>query len=363
VHYLPIEQKKIGTERMRLKSEEIILVVHGPEVFDRGDISLLLRILSPRRTLVAGVMARTAAEESGLPVEFSGEPPSVLIRKLEGEVILVNRGKTPESGRIFGEIVARRIGSKRGLFHLECSSQTLYLWNNPDAGKGEYVAQRTGFQPVSLQSSPDIHGGSYREIRGCLPGEVVCINGLVIGRATGEIVAIKRTGDGIRVVSGLMPKHHGLEKLDQKTETADLSTLWCKSGRIRSSPSQARSGLHPVGRVALIDHCGHDIYRALDDTPLCGILAIGDDTTSVCGHIAAHRGIPILGIVDGDADHLLEPCFAPGSVVVQVDPGTDDIVGREIAKQITREPVTWDTWISEMLHLLSGRDFTIKRIY
>jgi hypothetical protein len=343
-----------------VRAEEAVLVVHGAEAFDQGDVFRFQQILSPRRTLVSGVMARTAAEESGLPVEFSGEPPSILIRRLGEEVILLNRGKTPESGFIFGEIVSRRIG-KRGLLQLECSSQTLYLWNNPDRRLGKEVAERTGFLPVSGESSPEQSGTMRRAIRGCLPGEVVCINGLVIGRATAETVVIENKGDQIEVVSGLKPKPHGLEKLHRTPCAADLSTLWCKSGPIRSFPSRVHREALPAGRVAVIDHCGHDIYRVLD-TPLCGVLAIGDDTTSVCGHIAAHRGIPILGIVDGDADHLLEPCFTPGSVVVLVDAGTDDRVGRELAATVTGEPVCWESWVQEMLRLLNGRGFQVKRI-
>lgn len=311
--------------------------------------------------MVAGVMARTAAEESGLPVEFSGEPPSVVIRRLEGEAILVNRGKTPKSGRIFGEIVAHRVGGGRGLFHLECSSKTLYLWNNPSEQRGKELAERTRFRPVALQSTLDKCEPSYREIRGCLPGEAVCINGVVIGRATEEIVAVERRGEEICVISGLIPKHHGLERLHRTIKAVDLSTLWCKSGKIRSSSSRAKERPNPAGKVAIIDHCGHDIYRALD-TPLSGILAIGDDTTSVCGHIASHRGIPIFGIVDGDADYLLEPCFAPGSVVIQVDKGTDDIVGQELAEQIVGESVNWNEWVQAMISRLAGRGYLIKRL-
>jgi hypothetical protein len=344
-----------------LRPEEIVMVVHGAEVFDHGDVAWLQRVLSPRRILVAGVMARTAAEESGLPVEFSGEPPSVLIRASEEEVILVNRGKTPRSGQIFGEIISRRTGPGRGFFHLECSSHTLYLWNRPEEGLGRELEERTGFRRTALQSISDTDSPPYRKIRGCLPGEVVCINGLVIGRATADTVVIGRAGNTLQVISGLIPKPHGLEKLQRTVNDFDLSRLWCKSGKIRSSLPRARTAPPPTGRVAVIDHCGHDIYRILDDS-VCGILAIGDDTTSVCGHIASHRGIPVFGVVDGDSDHLLEECFSPGSVIVQVDPGTDDRVGRELAEQVTYDPIRWDEWVEEMLHRLAGRARNVRKL-
>ncbi len=337
---------------------EIVMVVHGAEVFDQGDVSRFQLILSPQKTLVAGVMARTAAEESGLRVEFCGEPPSALIRRLDNEVILLNRGKTPESGRIFGEMVSARVGRERGFFHLECSSRTLYLRNHPDRDLGQHIANATGFEMINGEHTSQTEPGR-RKIRGCLPGEAVCINGLVIGRATAKTVVIERKGNGIHVVSGLIPKPHGLEKLHRMARLEDLSSLWCKSGGIRSGSPRV-STIDPLaGKVIVIDHCGHDIYRLLD-TPVCGILAIGDDTTSICGHIASHRGIPVLGVVDGDADILLVSGFTPGSAVIQVDAGTDDFVGRELAGRVPKRHVLWEEWVQEILEYLSDRGYVVR---
>ena len=79
---------------MRTLSNSAVMVVHGPELFDQGDTSWLMNVLSPKRVIVAGVMARTAAEESGLRVEFNAQPPSRVILSLDDPVFLVNRGKT-----------------------------------------------------------------------------------------------------------------------------------------------------------------------------------------------------------------------------------------------------------------------------
>jgi hypothetical protein len=87
----------------------------------------------------------------------------------------------------------------------------------------------------------------------------------------------------------------------------------------------------------------------------CGVLAIGDDTTGVCGHILAHRGIPVLGIVDGDRDVIVPPAFAAGSVVAEVLGERDDDVGREIAKKVPEIQVIWDEWVKEILEYLAGR--------
>ena len=65
----------------------------------------LIDRLCPDRVIVAGVMARTAAEESWIDCEFISVPPSWVLKDIDGRCILANHGKTPESGRIFGEIV------------------------------------------------------------------------------------------------------------------------------------------------------------------------------------------------------------------------------------------------------------------
>jgi hypothetical protein len=327
------------------------MVIHGPEVFDHGDAAWLQERLVPFRTLVAGVMARTAAEESGLPVEFDGRPPSCVIRDIEGPVFLANRGKTPRSGRIFGDIVASRLGS-RGLVHIECSDAKVYCWNGGDLSLAADLASRTGFtlEEAASAATPSLH---TRQIRGCLPGEPVYVNGIIIGRATAEIVVLATGREGIEPVSGLLPKPHGLEKLGQ-SGTIEISSAWCKSGAVRSAAASRTCRTVRSGRILLIDHCGHEIY-ALMDRGCCGVLAIGDDTTAVCGHICSHRGIPVIGITDHDADAILPSSFAPGSIVLDTRPARDDDIGREVAGMVPGDPVVWDDWVRQVLAALADR--------
>ncbi|MDD1671170.1 MAG: DUF2117 domain-containing protein, partial [Methanomicrobiales archaeon] len=81
----------------------------------------------------------------------------------------------------------------------------------------------------------------------------------------------------------------------------------------------------------------------------------GDDTTSVCGHICSHLGIPVFGVVDGDMDGLLAAGFPPGSVVVEVLEGKDDEAGRELAVLARETPVTWGDWVARALAALGAR--------
>jgi hypothetical protein len=333
---------------------DTVMVVHGPEAFDRGDVARLQAVLSPGETVVAGVMARTAAEESALPVAFDGRPPSGVIREIRGRVFLVNRGKTPESGRIFGEIVASRLPAGDPLVQLECSSGKVYLWNGVDRTRefARLLAGETGFVLEEVKADRSA-GGAERKIRGCISGEAVLVEGIVIGTATEETVVLRLGPGGIEPVSGLAPKAHGLEKLARLGEV-DLPRAWCKSGPLRLG-SPRRGGFAPAaGRIAVIDHCGHDLYRSL--TPdTCGVLAIGDDTTAVCGHICLHRGIPVFGVVDGDLDGLVARDFPPGSVIAEIFDGTDDEAGQELAVLAGKAPVAWADWVARALATLEGR--------
>lgn len=329
----------------------VVLVVHGPEIFDSGEVAWLLTIINPSRTIVAGVMARTAAEESGLPVEFDGSPPSRIIRELAGPVVLANRAKTPESGRVFGNIIASRL-PETGLVQVECSDRTVIVWDAGDRRLASHISHLTGYPTVALSSSRDPEDG-LRRIRGCVPGEPVYVNGIIIGQATADTVVIRGRGTGIEAVSGLIPKDHGLEKLSGRG-VADLTLAWCKSGQVRSAPAGTGRQKTSAGLIVVIDHCGHEIYRKI--TPdCCGVLAIGDDTTAVCGHICAHRGIPVLGIVDGDRDTIVPAAFAPGSVVLMAVGERDDDLGKEVARMAGDLPVAWDDWVVSVLGALGTR--------
>ncbi|MDD1692741.1 MAG: DUF2117 domain-containing protein [Methanoregula sp.] len=336
---------------MNMLLNTAVMVVHGPELFDQGDVAWLLDLLCPQRIIVAGVMARTAAEESGLPLEFNAQPPSRVILAQEDPVFLANRGKTAETGELFGNIVASRLGD-HGLVHLECSNRIVYCWNGGDEELAGLLSRRTGFEKKSVRSSVH-HQENIRQIRGCIPGEAVYVNGIVIGRATADVVTIRNAGGIIEPCSGLDPKPHGLEKLSAGGDV-DISTAWCKSGPVRLTQPQTGDRASPAGRVLVIDHCGHEIYRRMPED-CCGVLAIGDDTTAVCGHICTHRGIPVLGIVDGDRDVIVPSAFAPGSVVVEVLHERDDDVGREIASTVPDTPVFWDVWVQGILEILGGR--------
>jgi hypothetical protein len=334
-------------------SPTLVMVIHGPDAFDQGDVSHILEYVTPSRILVAGVMGRTAAEESGIAFECDGLPPSEILNSLwkKQSGFLVNHGKNPESGRIFGEIVAGRMGEERGMVHVEYSSNTIFVWNRGD----EHLARRLGFLlgfKVLNMRTPSMRPSSLRTIRGCTPGEPIFVEGIVIGHATGDTAVIQSINGRLRCISGINQKEHGLEKLE-RLGGIDAGKAWCKSGFIRSKRPACTSPTRKTGKILVIDHAGCDLYN-LKDEGICGVLSIGDDTTAVCGHICSHLGIPVFGVTDGDGDGIVPSGFAPGSVVVQVVHGRDDDVGSMLAGTIDTREYCWDHWIKETLESLNG---------
>jgi hypothetical protein len=62
---------------------------------------------------------------------------------------------------------------------------------------------------------------------------------------------------------------------------------------------------------------------------------VGDDTTAVAADVLARLGIPVIGIVDGDLDRLAESLtMMPGSVIIRVKPGYDDLVGKRVLDEV-----------------------------
>lgn len=337
-----------------MHAKPLTCILHGPDVFDEGDAAWICKTLTPDDIIVAGVMGRTAAWESGLSVCYASAPPSIVINQTRGDCILVNRGKTPISGRRFGEIVSSRIRGGRGLIHIECSDQICYLWDGGDRDLAIMVSERLGYLLVEAWSAID-RGTEMRRICGCIPGEPVFIEGIVIGHATSDCVEISRHNSTIIPVSGIRLKPHGVLKLSA-LGCPPLDQAWCKSGQIRSSfPRSPERLAPPTGRIAVIDHSAFAIYQVI--TPdTCGLVTIGDDTTAVCGHIGAASGVPVFGITDGDADEIVPEAYAPGSVIVHAISETDDELGREVASVLPEGgDLSWDETVSSLLDCFSGR--------
>jgi len=333
-------------------SDHFILVFHGAEVFDTGDASTFIRLLNPEKSIVAGVMARTAAGESGLEVIYDGRRPSEILSQYGAhEAVLVHRAKNSVSAHRFGSIIHSHL-EERGLIFIEPGTGQILVYGSVEMSCIRWLKEKTGYIIVNGERHKDNPPG-MRRIGGCLPGEPVFVNGIIIGHATNEEVVISLQDGAIEAVSGILIKEHGIEKL-MRSGCPDIQKAWCKSGHIRLSFPKKGDNQRKRGKIAVIDHKAMACYDCFG-FDICGILAIGDDTTSICGHIGCSRGIPVLGITDGDIDGIVPEGYAPGSVVLLAVNERDDELGREIVKMVPEYQVIWNEWVHEIISKLGDR--------
>jgi hypothetical protein len=136
----------------------------------------------------------------------------------------------------------------------------------------------------------------------------------------------------IKQIKGAEKKPHGLEKLSN----VDLTSAIIRSGHIRRTAAKPRTLKCRGNGAALIDHSAEDAFETAEGA--CIAVTVGDDTTAIAGDILSRMGIPIIGIVDGDLDGLSHRTVMPkGSVIIQVEHGYDDVVGRQIKEEIFHE--------------------------
>jgi hypothetical protein len=339
-------------------SFQITLIFHGADVFDYEDARWLIRDLNPARSIVAGVMGRTAAAESGLPVFYDGRKPSDILEEYSSQkAILVHRAKNSTSAQRFGSIIASRLASHALLF-IEPAARQILIWGRKEDMLTVWLSEQTGFL-FQAGEPHKIYPPGVRCIGGCLPGEPVFVNGVIIGYATAEEAVIELQGGQIVGISGIEMKDHGVEKL-MRTGFRDLVTAWCKSGYIRNTyPKTGNRGMKR-GMIGVIDHVATSCYEYLRPD-ICGLLTIGDDTTSICGHIGCFKGIPVLGITDGDLDGIIPEGCAEGSVILQATHERDDDLGKEILHLIPEIPVEWDTWVKEVIRYLGDRVIVVQK--
>ncbi len=332
------------------------IVLHGPEIVDIGSAKRMIEIFGKEHEVIAklgGTMGRTAVLDAGLEdiIDISmGLTPSETINALKNSIdlaILLNQGKTLETGRFFGRIVVSKLKYLESLpvVHIESPDACgRIIYYHPLAKQcAEFVKDVLMNENYNLPIEMDIPLPPFiryeddkivRMIRGAFPGENVRLDGIVIGHVIHEGPEILCRNGKVIEMRGVKIKPHGLEKLGKMR--IDLLTAKVKTGNIRRSPHRPRiKNLkeRTPGRIAIIDHCAESTFELMKDAGL--VITVGDDTTAIAADILARFGIPIIGITDGDLDSILENTAVPtGSIIIRVREGKDDIVGKEVSEKL-----------------------------
>jgi len=321
------------------------VVIHGPLVIDSGRAGRLLEILSGMgkvNPVLGSTMGRAAVIDAGLEdrIDISRSlKPGESILALDPScdvVLLVNEGKSIETGLAFGRLVFVRLPSlEKPLYQLEfaggCSLIRLNNAFHPFFDELKHVLDANVVQsPPAVRGLVTENGITKRPVFGVRPGEYVTVNGIVIGKALSGNVEIIYSGGRITGLEGGWLKPHGIEKL----ENVDLSLAIVRSGVLRDVVTTPRVLEHKAsGYAVIIDHSAENTFEIVEDADMA--VVVGDDTTAVAGDLLTRLGIPILGITDGDRDGITQHAHVPpGSVVIRLSPGNDDIVGRRVREEI-----------------------------
>ncbi|MGV8174826.1 MAG: DUF2117 domain-containing protein [Methanothrix sp.] len=329
------------------------LVLHGPEIIDSGSA---LRLISRLKNLgsvtpvLGGTMGRVALMDAGLEDILKISPrssPSQSVRDLEASndlIFLLSHAKTAESGLAFGSLVARAAGAGKPLIQIDCGGRFVSILRGDEdeaaLNLAICLANDLGLDlldPLQLQNI-FIEGDLVRRrLSGVLPGELVSVNGTVIGRAVDSQVEIAARNGRIADLVGVSPKQHGLDKLGHIGHI-DLERAVIRSGSIRRTTARSRALAgrceHEREMVAVfIDHCAEDAFERARGAGIA--VTVGDDTTAIAGDILARLGVLVMGIVDGDIDRLAGcTIMMPGSMVFHVKPGNDDLIGIQVEAQL-----------------------------
>lgn len=353
---------------------KIGVVIHGPEVIDSGQAKAILDILSAEGEVSAklgGTMGRTAVIDAGLEnvIDTSQRlKPSESIGALSATsdvVFLLNHGKTTETGRAFGSIVISNLQDmdNKPIVQIErpgCRDGEIISWNTSTCTHAMKMSSVLGMkiseQPILTATPVQIETDGQRTIRkisGVHAGENILVNGVVIGKAKSENIGIVVVNGFVTSIAGGTVKEHGIEKLHdyENNVPIDIKTAWVKSGSLRRSESSPRIGrsvesnIGIGGKVVMIDHAAEHCFELAVDAQFA--VTVGDDTTAIAGDILYRFGVPIIGITDGDFDGLSHNTkIYPGSTILRLRSGHDDIVGRRISEELFggKNAVTFDTY-------------------
>ncbi|NMC59560.1 MAG: DUF2117 domain-containing protein [Candidatus Methanofastidiosa archaeon] len=309
----------------------LALLFHGIDIFyDKGSKNIL-QILSQTYKLkpyIVGTMGITSLFDSGIEgIELLFKRPSVAISELTefDSVIIVMKARSIETARTFLGIIGERADFDGEILGIDIKTKSLFEVKPGISDKKDFLIS-LGFKEEFLCGGIDVqdyNGQLVRRIKGGTPGELLLLNGLVVGTVMKEDIRIYVKDNKIKRIDGIEIKKHGLEKIKE----VDIYSLKVDStGGFEAIDARFLREIHGQ-YIFFINHDAYSIYKNLSN--IAGAVTIGDDTTRISGYILKRFGIPLIGIIDGDKDGVLKgEHFYRGSVLFEVE--GDDIEGNRL---------------------------------
>ena len=363
----PIQLSRLKNGFKKLDQRHLAgLIVHGPEIVDLGWAEKIYDFLKGTgakiMAKIGGTMGRTAVIDAKLDDKINTENPmlpSQVVNEFAKEnvdlIIFLDHGKSIETGISLGMEVVEKAKLLR---LLKVPLIQIERPGGPDGGVipwagnardiTHWLASELGLKivqpPVVTKRIEKKKGKIYRTILGVHPGEKILVNGFIVGGSLTEDVTLVAEKGRITDLIGGRLDPHGVKKIGE----VNLMDATVKTLRVlrRTSPREKAFRKTKKRRIAALIERAEDV---LDVTHAKFIVSIGDDSTAIAGEILSRFGIPVMGVVDGDADGLLtgiaERAPIEGiaklaisrSIVIKVKPGSDDEAGEIIKREIFRD--------------------------
>jgi hypothetical protein len=377
--------KKTINRQKNHQKMRIGVVVHGPQIVDTGFAEKILCLLKNYGTVKArlgGTMGRTAVIDANLEgtIDINYKLlPSQSIDKISEDsdvVFLINYGKSSVTGHAFGYKVYNRCKSDPNLIQIERPGEpdgTIIPWKFNQIDLADAVAKDLKLKVMDpsevaeavetncICNPTEDESIVYRKIAGVSADENIFLNGIVVGKSTSpDVTLIAENGVLTQILGGII-KEHGVEKLGK----IELDVAVVKTGLLRRSRIKPRIidrnielfNKHNKLNISYLSHAAEDIYK-LKDSDL--VVTVGDDTTLVAADILYRFRVPIIGITDGDLDRVVEEGFRTvGSMIVELESGYDDIIGKKIFSELfngkqTMEIENIENFKSKIIQIISN---------
>ena len=339
------------------------IVVHSPEITELGITKEFLSKLEddgiPYQAILGGVMGRLAILDAQLEEKVFINHPYIpseaidfLIKRNVDLIVLLNQGISVESGIAFGwqvkqnsKLLADLSVPLIQLDRLHDEDAFMINWTQDPSTFQEWLQENYQLTPLNPPMDQQVLTRTgdklTRFLRAVQIGDKILVNGVIIGEVSSDQVAITTKSNEIIDIKGGTINTHGVEKIGTVDLTTARITTLKTLRRVNILPTRKIKSSKKKTNIALLTWRAEQVYFNAEKVDC--VISIGDDTTFVSTEILSRFSRPIIGIIDGDADQILYDAtnisqlaeLAPAnSLFIQVQPESDDIVGRLIEKHI-----------------------------
>ncbi|MBW9221709.1 DUF2117 domain-containing protein [Methanothermococcus sp. SCGC AD-155-C09] len=375
------------------------VVVHGPEIVDNGYAEKILKILREFseeygikisiNAKIGGNIGRTAVIDRNLEriIDISEKLyPSQCLKKLKDNdiLLLINYGKSKETGHTFGRIVIERANLDKPIIQIERPGEvdgSIIIWNK-EKKRGnekylnlliEYLSNKLNLNREECISNGltlwEEDGKVFRKINTVDAGENIMVNGIIIGYAIkNPIILVSKDNRLIDIINGEIKKE-GMERLgpiDLKNAIIktgilrrNIPNIPYNIGSIKNMENKSSIKLSERGSVLILWDTKRDILKELNNKNISSIITIGSDTTIIYGNMLWRFNIKIIGIVEDDFyNHniIKNPLITKGSKIFLIKNKNDTSIYKLIWNNLKNRELNYNDTLNYIINLLDGNN-------